>query len=54
MCKVMRELKSQGVELRGLEALEVFGYTGEYHTQDYLKLIASLEVWEINGACEKL
>lgn len=54
MRKVIKKLKSQGVELKSLNGLEVFGFTGEYHTQDYFKSIASLEVWEINSSCEKL
>lgn len=53
MRKVVRELKSRGVELKSLNGLEIFGHTGEYHTRDYFSLIASLEVWELNECCEK-
>jgi ribosomal protein S8 len=32
--------------------LEVFGYTGAYHTQDYIKNVKQLDIWEIAKDCE--
>ncbi len=52
MRKIFKKLKSQGVKLKSLNGLEIFGHTGEYHPRDYFPLIASLEVWEINSLCE--
>jgi len=34
-----------------LDALEVFGYDGSFHTQDYVQKVNSLEVWEIDETC---
>jgi len=35
-----------------MDALEVFGFTGEYHTKFYAPIVRSLEVWEINPNLE--
>ncbi len=51
--KVLRKLKKKNINLRNLDALEVFGYTGEYHTRFYAPYVHNLEVWEINPAFEK-
>lgn len=52
MFKVLRELKRRGIKLDELHALEIFGYTGEFHVKDYAPYVASLEVWEIDPKCE--
>lgn len=51
--KVLRKLNRKGVNLKDLDALEVFGYTGEYHTRFYAPYVHSLEVWEIDPRCEE-
>src|SRR5487761_350096 len=49
---VTAEIERRGVELRHLDALEVFGGTGELHTVDYASRVRSLTVWEINPELE--
>ena len=44
---VMRQLEKRNLDLRSMDALEVFGRDGHWHTQYYAPLIRSLEVWEI-------
>jgi len=53
MHHVLRELKKRGVSLKELDALEVFGGSGELHTKDYASQVATLEVWEIDAEWEK-
>src|SRR5208337_1609268 len=53
MKKVVGELIKRGEILGEMSALELFGYTGEYVVKDYAWLVKSLEVWEIDPACEK-
>lgn len=48
---VFRTLKSRGVSSFNC-GLEVFGYTGEYHTRNYQHLVKELHVWEIDQSCE--
>lgn len=33
--------------------VEVFGYTGEYHTMNYIGFVKELHVWEIAADCEE-
>ena len=49
---VLSQLTSRGVPLARLDALEVFGARGEFHTLDYAAQVRSLEVWEVDPACE--
>lgn len=49
---VMSQLAARGVALGELDALEVFGGTGELHTADYAGLVRSLAVWEIKPELE--
>jgi hypothetical protein len=53
MQKVLRDLSAKNVKLSELITLEMFGYTGKYHTKDYARLVKSLAVWEINPAYEE-
>jgi hypothetical protein len=53
MQRLLRRLRRHGIEPDHLRALELFGYTGELHTRDYANSVASLEVWEIDQACEE-
>ncbi len=48
MKRVLGELKRRGVSLRDLQAVEIFGASGESHVLDYASEISSLSVWEIN------
>jgi hypothetical protein len=52
MFKVLRGLKRRGIEIENLQALEIFGGTGEYHVKDYAPYVSTLEVWEYNSECE--
>ena len=47
---VFRELRKRKVRYQDFATLEIFGYTGEYHTKDYFRSVATLDVWEINSA----
>lgn len=49
MQAVLRELRRRGIELRELDALEMFGGDGMRHTIDYYRRIRSLELWELNS-----
>jgi hypothetical protein len=51
---VFNELEKRGVNIKSLNALEVFGSSGDFHTKDYAKKIHSLEVWEIDPKYEDL
>ena len=53
MQKVMQKLKTRGISLDSLNALEVFGGTGDFHTKDYAGKVSSLEIWEINPDYEE-
>lgn len=50
--RVMRLLAERGVRLSELTGLEVFGGTGKLDTLDYVTMIASLDIWEIDPALE--
>ncbi|EGW36602.1 hypothetical protein [Desulfosporosinus sp. OT] len=52
MEEVLTRLQSNNINLRELNALEVFGKTGEWHTLDYGYKVKSLEVWEIDSSCK--
>lgn len=49
MKKVVLELEKRGLNLNSMDALEVFGRTGDWHTMDYASHVSTLEVWEINA-----
>ncbi|HVX15431.1 MAG TPA: hypothetical protein VHC22_29850 [Pirellulales bacterium] len=49
---VLSEIAHRGVAPGDLDALEVFGGTGELHTADYARLVRSLTVWEIDPTAE--
>jgi hypothetical protein len=49
---ILRELRKRSINPGDLDALEVFGYTGEYHTKFYAPYVRSLDVWEIDKNCE--
>jgi hypothetical protein len=51
---VLRAIKRRGIDPEQLDALEIFGFTGEYHTRSYFKKVSSLEVWEIEPEYETL
>lgn len=48
MKRVLGELKRRGVALRDLQAVEIFGASGESHVMDYASKVSCLSVWEIN------
>jgi hypothetical protein len=52
MQRLLRKLRREGVRFSDLQALEVFGSTGERHVLDYVGRVKSLEVWEIDASCE--
>ena len=53
MEKVFLKLDRKGIKTKELNALEVFGKIGTYHTQDYVKQVKTLNVWEINPIFEE-
>jgi hypothetical protein len=52
MQRVLRELRRRSIRFEQLRALELFGHTGELHTLDYANAVKSLDIWEIDPACE--
>lgn len=48
MQKVLRQLRKREVNLRDLDALEIYGGSGCSHTLDYASKVRTLEAWEIN------
>lgn len=52
MQRLLRRLQRRGINLNELDALELFGGTGAFHTLDYAHRVRSLEVWEIDPALE--
>ncbi len=48
---VFRTLRSRKLSAFNF-GLEVFGFTGEYHTKNYQHLVRELHVWEIDQSCE--
>jgi hypothetical protein len=50
--RVMKELTRRGVDLRSRRGLDLYGGSGERTTRHYARLLASLDVWEINPSCE--
>lgn len=48
MISVINILEQNNLRLRELDALEVFGKDGAYHTVDYGYAVSSLEIWEID------
>lgn len=53
MEKVLYKLNRKGIDVENLNALEVFGYIGTWHTLDYARIVKSLDVWEIDPECER-
>lgn len=53
MKDVINILKKNNIQLKKMDALEVFGRGGDWHTVAYAKQVKSLEVWEINKAWKK-
>lgn len=49
--KVIRLLKQNNYLLMD-SVLEVYAYTGEYHTLDYVKYVNQLDIWEIDPSLE--
>jgi hypothetical protein len=52
MQKIVAELRRRNVDLSGMRALEVFGYTGERLTRHYAPFVKSLEIWELDPVHE--
>jgi hypothetical protein len=52
MRTVIAELRRRGVDLASVDALEVFGRAGDWHTQDYAGEVRTLEVWELDSQYE--
>jgi hypothetical protein len=50
--RVLRELRRRELSLGRMDALELFGGRGDMITQDYAPYVRSLEIWEIDPACE--
>jgi hypothetical protein len=50
--RVLREIKRRRLDLSRMDALELFGGRGDMITQDYAPYVRSLEIWEIDPACE--
>jgi len=50
MTQLMGTLDAYGVLARDIHALELFGMHGLWHTRDYVKRCASLELYEIDSA----
>lgn len=46
--RVFGNLEDRQINLKELNALEVFGGSGDFHTKDYASEVHSLTVWEIN------
>src|SRR6185312_590191 len=44
---VMSQIGLRGCSLTAMDALEVFGRDGRWHTKQYAHLVKSLEVWEL-------
>ncbi len=49
--RVIRQLKQNDYLIMD-HVLEVYGYTGEFHTLDYVKYVNQLDIWEIDPTCE--
>jgi predicted nuclease with RNAse H fold len=49
---VLKELRRRGIRLETMNALEIYGHTGAFHTKHYAPYVRTLEVWEIDPACE--
>ena len=53
MNKVLQKLEKKGIELEKLNAVEVFGREGDWHTVAYCNKVKSMEIWEINESYKK-
>lgn len=47
--KLLKKLRGRNVKLGDMDALEVFGKDGHWHTRYYAHLVKSIEVWEIQN-----
>lgn len=48
MRRLMRAVEARGFRLRDANAVELFGGSGSFHTLDYARRVAQLEVWELD------
>lgn len=53
MESVIAKLENNKINVHKLNALEVFGKDGEWHTMDYGYKVNSLEIWEMDEKCRK-
>ena len=49
---LLEKLQNYGIKLNRLNALEVFGRSGEWHTDAYANRVKSVEIWEIDEKWE--
>lgn len=49
MAKICERIKTEGVDMQKLSALEFFAREGDWQTIVYAKEVKSLEAWEINS-----
>ena len=53
MNRVIGKIENRWMPVANLDAIELFGFDGSFHTKDYFEKIKSLEVWEIDPECYK-
>ena len=53
MKKVVKRLKSKGIDLSKMKALEMFARKGNWQTKSYVKEIKTLDAWEIDPKFKK-
>ena len=46
---ILDNIAKRGIKLKNLNALEVFGRGGDWHTKKYANKVYSLEIWEIDN-----
>jgi SAM-dependent methyltransferase len=52
MQKVIHGIEENGYDLASMDALEVYGEDGAFHTKDYASKVRSLEIWEVDESHE--
>lgn len=52
MNELIKKLEQKGIKFENLNALEVFGRAGDWHTTSYANKVKHLEVWEIDSKWE--
>lgn len=52
MQRILRELTRRNIDLKNLQAIELFGGMGKFHTLDYAHRVGSMEIWEIDPRLE--